>query len=47
VPAKPIRKMSDDELADIRKNAVEYVDLWHRDYRGVWDVRDQNHARRP
>jgi carbonic anhydrase/acetyltransferase-like protein (isoleucine patch superfamily) len=42
VPAKPIRKMSDDELADIRKNAVEYVDLWHRDYRGVWDTRDKN-----
>ena len=41
VPAKPIRKMSDDELADIRRNAVEYLDLWHRDYRGVWDVRDQ------
>jgi hypothetical protein len=43
VPAKPIRKMSDDELADIRRNAVEYLDLWHRDYRGVWDVRDQKH----
>ena len=33
VPAKPIRKMSEEELEDIRKNAVEYLELWHRDYR--------------
>jgi len=26
--------MSEDELEDIRRNAVEYLDLWHRDYRG-------------
>ena len=45
VPAKPVRKMSDEELADIRRNAVEYLDLWHRDYRGVWDVRDQQATR--
>src|SRR4030095_13103427 len=35
-PARPGRKMSDEELADIRRNAVEYLDLWHRDYRGTW-----------
>jgi carbonic anhydrase/acetyltransferase-like protein (isoleucine patch superfamily) len=34
VPAKPVRKMSQDELDDILRNAVEYLDLWHRDYRG-------------
>jgi gamma-carbonic anhydrase len=34
VPAQPIRKMSDEELADIRRNAIDYRDLWHRDYRG-------------
>jgi carbonic anhydrase/acetyltransferase-like protein (isoleucine patch superfamily) len=34
VPAKPVRKMSDEELEDIRRNAVDYVMLWHRDYRG-------------
>jgi carbonic anhydrase/acetyltransferase-like protein (isoleucine patch superfamily) len=33
VPAKPVRQMSADELEDIRRNAREYVDLWHRDYR--------------
>jgi hypothetical protein len=26
--------MSQDELDDILRNAVEYLDLWHRDYRG-------------
>jgi len=34
VPAKPIRKMGAEELEDIRRNAREYLDLWHRDYRG-------------
>jgi gamma-carbonic anhydrase len=33
VPAKPVRKMSQEELADIARNAREYVELWHRDYR--------------
>jgi carbonic anhydrase/acetyltransferase-like protein (isoleucine patch superfamily) len=33
VPAKPVREMGPDEIADIRRNAREYVDLWHRDYR--------------
>jgi len=33
VPAKPVRKMSEEELEDILKNAREYLDLWHRDYR--------------
>jgi carbonic anhydrase/acetyltransferase-like protein (isoleucine patch superfamily) len=34
VPAKPVRRMSEEEIADIRKNAIDYVDLWQRDYRG-------------
>jgi len=34
VPAKPVRKMSEDELEDIKRNATEYLALWHRDYRG-------------
>jgi carbonic anhydrase/acetyltransferase-like protein (isoleucine patch superfamily) len=34
VPAKPVRKMSEAEIEDIRKNAVDYVELWQRDYRG-------------
>jgi gamma-carbonic anhydrase len=34
VPAKPVRKMNEEELADIARNAREYVELWHRDYRG-------------
>ena len=33
VPAKPIRKMDDAELEDILKNARDYIELWHRDYR--------------
>ena len=33
VPAKPIRKMSPAEVEDILKNARDYLDLWHRDYR--------------
>jgi carbonic anhydrase/acetyltransferase-like protein (isoleucine patch superfamily) len=34
VPAQQIRKMSVEELEDIRKNARDYVALWRRDYRG-------------
>ena len=34
VPARPVRHMSEDDLADIRRNAREYLELWHRDYRG-------------
>jgi hypothetical protein len=34
VPAKPIRKMSDEETEDIRRNAVDYLALWQRDYLG-------------
>jgi carbonic anhydrase/acetyltransferase-like protein (isoleucine patch superfamily) len=34
VPAKPVRTMSEAEREDIRRNAREYVELWHRDYRG-------------
>jgi len=34
VPAKPVRKMSEAEVEDILKNAVDYVQLWQRDYRG-------------
>lgn len=34
VPAKPVRKMSPEEIADIQRNAREYVDLWRRDYGG-------------
>ena len=33
VPAKPVRKMNQEELDDILRNATDYVDLWHRDYR--------------
>ena len=33
VPAKPTRKMDAAELADILKNARDYTELWHRDYR--------------
>lgn len=32
VPAKPVREMSAAEREDIRRNAVEYVELWRRDY---------------
>jgi len=32
-PAKPIRKMDAAELEDILKNARDYLELWHRDYR--------------
>ena len=34
VPARPVRKMNEEDLADIRRNALEYLELWHRDYRG-------------
>jgi carbonic anhydrase/acetyltransferase-like protein (isoleucine patch superfamily) len=33
VPAKPVREMGPDEIADIKRNAREYVELWNRDYR--------------
>jgi len=33
VPAKPVRKMNAAELEDILKNARDYIELWHRDYR--------------
>ena len=33
VPARPVRKMSAEELEDIKRNAREYLELWHRDYR--------------
>lgn len=33
VPARPVRKMSAEELEDIRRNAREYLELWQRDYR--------------
>jgi hypothetical protein len=29
-----VRKMTAEELEDIRKNARDYLALWHRDYRG-------------
>jgi carbonic anhydrase/acetyltransferase-like protein (isoleucine patch superfamily) len=32
IPAKPVRQMSPEELADIRDNAVEYVRLWREEY---------------
>ena len=41
VPAKPVRKMTEAELEDIRQNARDYVNLWRRDYLGRWDVRDR------
>ena len=34
VPAKPVRKMSPEELEDILRNAREYEALWRRDYGG-------------
>jgi carbonic anhydrase/acetyltransferase-like protein (isoleucine patch superfamily) len=33
VPAKPVRQMSAEELEDIRRNAVSYLELWHQYYR--------------
>ena len=32
--SQPVRKMIEEELEDIRRNAIEYLELWHRDYRG-------------
>jgi carbonic anhydrase/acetyltransferase-like protein (isoleucine patch superfamily) len=32
VPAKPIRRMTPEELEEIRENARDYVALWRRDY---------------
>jgi carbonic anhydrase/acetyltransferase-like protein (isoleucine patch superfamily) len=32
VPAKPVRRMSPEELEEIRENATEYLALWRRDY---------------
>jgi carbonic anhydrase/acetyltransferase-like protein (isoleucine patch superfamily) len=32
VPARPIRRMSAEELEEIRENAREYLALWRRDY---------------
>jgi gamma-carbonic anhydrase len=34
VPAKPVRKLSEEEREDIRRNARDYVALWRRDYLG-------------
>ena len=34
VPAKPVRQMNEAELEDIRRNAIDYFDLWRKDYRG-------------
>ena len=32
VPAKPVRRMSPDEIEDILRNSREYIALWRRDY---------------
>ena len=32
VPAKPVRRMVQEELDDIMRNAWDYVALWRRDY---------------
>jgi carbonic anhydrase/acetyltransferase-like protein (isoleucine patch superfamily) len=32
VPAKPVRRMGQEELDDIMRNARDYVALWQRDY---------------
>lgn len=34
VPAKPIRKMGQEEIDDILRNATDYLALWRRDYLG-------------
>ena len=31
-PAKPVRQMSQDELEDIRRNAIEYYVLWNTNW---------------
>jgi carbonic anhydrase/acetyltransferase-like protein (isoleucine patch superfamily) len=33
VPAKPVRRMNQEELDDIRRNAREYLELWQREHR--------------
>ncbi len=35
VPARPVRRMSEEEIEDIRRNASSYLELWHRDFRGA------------
>jgi carbonic anhydrase/acetyltransferase-like protein (isoleucine patch superfamily) len=32
VPAKPVRKMSPEEIQDILRNAVDYEELWRRNF---------------
>lgn len=32
IPAKPVRKMSPEELDDIKRNAEEYFELWHTNW---------------
>jgi carbonic anhydrase/acetyltransferase-like protein (isoleucine patch superfamily) len=32
VPAKPVRKMNQDELDDIKRNAEEYFELWQANW---------------
>lgn len=32
IPAKPVRKMSQDELDDIKRNAEEYFELWRTNW---------------
>jgi carbonic anhydrase/acetyltransferase-like protein (isoleucine patch superfamily) len=31
-PAKPVRQMSQDELEDIRRNAIDYYVLWNTNW---------------
>jgi carbonic anhydrase/acetyltransferase-like protein (isoleucine patch superfamily) len=33
VPARPVRQMNEEELDDIRRNAIEYLELWQGSYR--------------
>lgn len=40
IPAKPVRRMVEAELEDMRQNARDYLELWRRDYR-AWDARRQ------
>jgi carbonic anhydrase/acetyltransferase-like protein (isoleucine patch superfamily) len=35
VPARPVRQMNEEELDDIRRNAIEYLELWQREYRNT------------
>ncbi len=32
VPARPVRKMSPEELDDIKRNAIEYAELWRTNW---------------